>query len=243
LVQKDAIVIPAFERTTLSGKPCKSMQDCLLNLDMEDVKTGDKDHDEEKIIVNRYIPGTMDELKDCYALSHTTTNTTNTTTTNINGGCAVFNERANWDGHSSTRAEEWLQTRKTLDTSSVMRRVPCFDSNRYEPYVVLPWCPASLRNLRQSSPLLTNTNKQQQPQLPQRIYPISPYYDERFYGYGKNKIQQIRTCVSKGIIFWSYHQRGLLYIGHIHHRLPRGYGEKQVSMVYVRRWICCILSI
>jgi len=200
LVQKDAIVIPAFERTTWSGKPCKTIVDCILNLDMEDVKTGIEDHDEEKIIANRYIPGTMDELKDCYALSHNTTTTNNTTTTRKNRGCNYFQEYENWDGHSSTRTEEWLQTRKTLDTSSLMRRLPCFDTDRYEPYVVLPWCPASLMNLRQSS-LLTNTNKQQQPQLPQRIYPISPYYDERFYGYGKNKIQQISHLRVKGYNF------------------------------------------
>jgi len=193
VVQKDAIVIPAFERTMLGEKPCKSMEDCIKNLDIQEVIEIElDDDDEEKIIINRYIPGTMDELRDCYALSDTTTNT------NTNGGCAIFQKDVNWDGHSSTRAEEWLQTRKTLDTSSVMRRVPCFDSNRYEPYVVLPWCPASLMNLRQSPQLLTHTNAQQQPQ---RIQPISPYYDERFYGYGKNKIQQIAHLRVKGYNF------------------------------------------
>ncbi|GMI58380.1 hypothetical protein ScalyP_jg6207 [Parmales sp. scaly parma] len=40
--------------------------------------------------------------------------------------------------------------------------VKCFDNNRYEPYMVVRHCPG-----------------------------FTPYYDERFYGYGKNKIEMV----------------------------------------------------
>lgn len=53
-----------------------------------------------------------------------------------------------------------------------------FDSK--EPYVVLPWCPSS---------------KSDNPR------PLTPYYDERFYGYGKNKIQHISHLRYRGVQF------------------------------------------
>jgi len=185
VAQKDAIVIPAFERTL--GKPCMTMEDCLENLEI--LENIDDALDEEKfMIAHHYIPRTMDDLRDCHASSKTTTTTTTITSAN-NRGCAVFQSDVNWEGHSSTRAEEWLLTKKTLDTSALMRQVPCFDSKRYEPYVVIPWCAlSSFSSLRQST--------EQQPQQP-----ISPYYDERFYGYGKNKIQNIAHLRERGYSF------------------------------------------
>ena len=49
------------------------------------------------------------------------------------------------------------------------RAIPCLDSLRYEPYVVVPWCTTTTTS--------TTTT--------------TPYYDERFHGYGKNKIQYL----------------------------------------------------
>ena len=49
-----------------------------------------------------------------------------------------------------------------------------------EPYVVLPWCPST---------------KSESPR------PLTPYYDERFYGYGKNKIQHISHLRYRGLHF------------------------------------------
>jgi len=49
-----------------------------------------------------------------------------------------------------------------------------------EPYVVMPWCP---------------------PSSSETPRPITPYYDERFYGYGKNKIQHISHMRFRGFQF------------------------------------------
>lgn len=49
-----------------------------------------------------------------------------------------------------------------------------------EPYVVLPWCP---------------------PSSSEHPRPLTPYYDERFYGYGKNKIQHISHLRFRGVSF------------------------------------------
>jgi hypothetical protein len=88
--------------------------------------------------------------------------------------CMVFQADNNLPGHSSTQSKRWLQKEwyeKDDGNSRTIRRIPCFDSLRYEPYVVIPWCPVQ---------------PQEEP-----VVPASPYYDERFHGYGKNKIQHV----------------------------------------------------
>ena len=50
----------------------------------------------------------------------------------------------------------------------------------YEPYLVLPWCP---------------------PGASSRPRPLTPYYDERFHGYGKNKIQHVAHLRFRGMPF------------------------------------------
>jgi hypothetical protein len=72
-------------------------------------------------------------------------------------------------------------------TRRSIKTVQCFDSFRYEPYVVLRWCPAG-----QSEPQRIGQS------APQRI---APYYDERFHGYGKNKIQHVVHLRAMGYQF------------------------------------------
>ena len=136
---RDAIVVPAFER----------VEDCSKNDCSQFLRAN-----------RTFLPHNMDELQDCV----------------ISQNCVVFQSKNNWEGHYSTRSHVWLRgdfyegnvTLVDHSHSLVIRRVPCFDSLRYEPYVVMRWCPS------------TADRK-----------PVAPYYDERFYGYGKNKIQFI----------------------------------------------------
>jgi Glycosyl-transferase for dystroglycan len=142
---KVAMVIPAFDRVL--HPPCTTSDECAQHLQTD----------------SSFIPLDFHELQQCYN----------------NDNCIIFQSMDNWEGHSSTRTELWLQQKwyehmeKDTDTPSkkYMRTIPCFDSLRYEPYVVVRWCPSSS----------TSNN----------TIPVAPYYDERFHGYGKNKIQLI----------------------------------------------------
>jgi hypothetical protein len=147
---KDAIVVPAFERKTLT--PCESLQDCLNRSLLL--------HNEQP-----FIPQSMEDLRSCVA----------------NQECIVFQSDVNWEGHFDTQSMAWLEKN---DTSS-LTTIPCLHSQRYEPYVVIPWCPLE-KNAMQRLALHA---------------PRSPYYDERFYGYGKNKIQQIAHLRESGFKF------------------------------------------
>eukprot|EP00547_Thalassionema_nitzschioides_P016520 CAMPEP_0194239626 /NCGR_PEP_ID=MMETSP0158-20130606/6029_1 /TAXON_ID=33649 /ORGANISM="Thalassionema nitzschioides, Strain L26-B" /LENGTH=589 /DNA_ID=CAMNT_0038974137 /DNA_START=386 /DNA_END=2155 /DNA_ORIENTATION=+ len=145
----DAIVIPAFEKV--------QHDDCT--------KTECR-----KILLEHgstFIPENKNSLKNCVSSNN----------------CTVFQLKNNWEGHWSTHSDEWVRGQayenKTLTineksnaTSRIIRRIQCFDSLRYEPYVVIQWCPDS-----GSSDGIAK--------------PSAPYYDERFSGYGKNKIQLI----------------------------------------------------
>jgi hypothetical protein len=151
--ERDAMIVPAFER--LPPEPCSTENDCSTYL-----KTN-----------SSFIPQTLEELRAC--------------TTRKN--CTVFQRSNNWEGHYSTRSESWLKgewyetnanaTAQQASSVKRIRTIKCFDSLRYEPYVVLRWCPVSL-----STNSATNKTS---------LAPVAPYYDERFYGYGKNKIQLI----------------------------------------------------
>jgi hypothetical protein len=141
LAYRDAIVVPAFERI------------------QEDCTSGDVECSHFLLQNSSYMPRTKIDLKKCVMASN----------------CTVFQMRNNWEGHWSTHSSDWLKgdvyekDRVLLadnTTSQVIKRVRCFDSLRYEPYVVIQWCDGSSK-------------------------PVAPYYDERFYGYGKNKIQLV----------------------------------------------------
>jgi len=137
----------------------KVKEPCLT---IEDCENSEKDAD--------FFPKSMETLRNCHKQKK----------------CGVFQEGNNVEGHHSTASLEWLQHDSTNSgkTDDTMRVIPCFDSYRYEPYVVIPWC------------LLESGANHSLP-----LHPLSPYYDERFYGYGKNKIQQIAHLRVSGYSF------------------------------------------
>lgn len=140
----DAIVVPAFER--ILTESCNTPEECAAYL------KGNSD----------FIPKSIHDLRRCVE----------------DKNCSVFQSETNWEGHFSTRSEAWLSGEfygaefqlPNNVTARRIRAIKCFDSLRYEPYVVIRWCPSSV-----------NDNPK----------PMAPYYDERFYGYGKNKIEMI----------------------------------------------------
>lgn len=175
-LNREALVIPAFDR--ILKEPCTSHQDCMKHLQQN----------------SSFIPNTFDELRECV----------------IARDCDIFQREGNWEGHSSTRSVEWLagkwyQAYKSTDHLSsknsyntsvsyaaavklenetdfrAIRVLRCFDSLRYEPYVAIRWCPAA-----------TNTNTATAAEILPKNYPLAPYYDERFHGYGKNKIEHVQ---------------------------------------------------
>jgi Glycosyl-transferase for dystroglycan len=163
-LDKMAMVVPAFERVL--RPPCTTDLECAKHLQTD----------------SSFIPRTFEEVKECYD----------------NHNCIVFQREVNWEGHSSTRTTAWLQRLWYNDNdenqgekhaSLKIRSIPCFDSLRYEPYVVVRWCPVT-----------KNVGEQGNPQ--------APYYDERFHGYGKNKIQLISH---------------LRIMGYQFHVLPKGF--------------------
>ena len=161
ILHRQAIVVPAFERTcpNKEGKEASSTQnahDCFYGLKRNE----------------SYLPETFEDLHSC--------------TNDKDAPCIVFQSRDNWDGHSSTRSSSWLARHwyqeeggsiKLSNGTSVddIIHLQCFDSLRYEPYVVIPWCSGYLESDQNQS-----------------SGPLSPYYDERFHGYGKNKIEYIQ---------------------------------------------------
>ncbi|KAL3925639.1 MAG: hypothetical protein SGILL_000267 [Bacillariaceae sp.] len=116
-----------------------------------------------------FLPQHFDELRACYRSED----------------CIVFQSDVNVEGHSTTRSHEWIQ-KKWYDQGKAFRSVPCFHTARYEPYVVLEWCPA------RSSTYSRDTTD---------LLPTAPYYDERFHGYGKNKIELISHLRKSGYRF------------------------------------------
>jgi hypothetical protein len=150
-IPMQAIVVPAFERTIES--PCASIENCKSYMKNDP----------------KFLPSLFVDLKECVDEKE----------------CIVFQSDNNWEGHHTTNSKKWLkkewyETDSDKSKTKKIRQITCFDSLRYEPYVVLPWCPAS---------------ESEKPQ------PLTPYYDERFYGYGKNKIQHISHLRYRGVQF------------------------------------------
>ena len=115
-----------------------------------------------------FIPSTFDDLHHCFERQD----------------CIVFQSDVNWEGHFSTNSKSWLDKKwYTDDKEAKLRSLECFHTARYEPYVVIEWCP------QQSSASSSS------------VAPLAPHYDERFYGYGKNKIEYISHLRSLGYHF------------------------------------------
>ena len=167
---RQAVIVPAFERQP--PQPCETENDCANYLRSN----------------SSFLPRTFDELHQCYD--------------SPNKDCIVFQSKINWEGHFSTRSETWLQrdwyqsitTGKEEEEAGdsiekkSLKLLECFHSSRYEPYVVLRWCPSS-------SPEISADSNQQ------KLKPVAPYYDERFHGYGKNKIELIAQLRLMGYQF------------------------------------------
>ena len=153
-VPSNAIVVPAFERKV--NPPCSDIESCKLYLQKDP----------------NFLPTLFNDMKECVR----------------DKNCIVFQSDNNWEGHHTTKTQKWLKS-EWYDESSedvkgkarTMRQIKCFDSLRYEPYVVLPWCPS-----------IASTKPR----------PLNPYYDERFHGYGKNKIQHISHLRYRGVPFY-----------------------------------------
>jgi flagellar biosynthesis GTPase FlhF len=112
-----------------------------------------------------FLPHSFDDLQACVTAKE----------------CEPFQSRVSLGSHSSTQSEEWIQRNWfTGEEHTLLRAVDCFQSARYEPYVVLRWCPSSSDKI---------------------VTPEAPYYDERFHGYGKNKIELIAHLRKRGYRF------------------------------------------
>ncbi|KAL3808071.1 hypothetical protein ACHAXA_006624 [Cyclostephanos tholiformis] len=180
-----AIVVPAFERKLDS--PCTDTESCRSYLQNN----------------SRFLPLLFNDLKECIQVKD----------------CIVFQEDMNWEGHHTTESKLWLE-KKWYDSSSdgvdgrkirTIRRIKCFDSLRYEPYVVVPWCPSS----KSSNPR-----------------PLTPYYDERFYGYGKNKIQHISHLRFRGVPFFVLPQSFVVHHPHPESRVKQVWNDKKKNSLH-----------
>ena len=104
--------------------------------------------------------------------------------------CIVFHSDYFPEGHETTNSEQWLHDMN----GSKVRSIPCV-ADRYEPYVVIPWCPTM-----EDTDAVEGEDSWK---------PKSPYYDERFYGYGLNKIQQLHHLQIPALGFLTHHPRQL----------------------------------
>jgi hypothetical protein len=203
----NAIVVPAFERKV--DTPCIDTESCRKYL------TNDPN----------FLPLLFNDLSECIH----------------DKDCIVFQADMNWEGHHTTQSKKWLQ-KQWYDSSSTdedriilkngekgrrkggvvktIRKIHCFDSLRYEPYVVIPWCPpTSIASLTNNS----NNNIQR---------PLTPYYDERFYGYGKNKIQHISHLRFKGVPFYILPQGFVIHHPHPESNVKQVWNDKKTNVLH-----------
>jgi len=207
--QHTAYIVPAFERTVPSD--CVDEKSCAHYL-----RTN-----------SNFLPHTYEELQQCFHYK-SSNNKQETNDANENYSCIVFQSEYNWDGHSTTRSKQWIneQFYETDDTTTTtntdhngvvgggggdgsskgtsFRTIPCFDTARYEPYVVLEWCPAATA-IRSGEGNGNGNGNGHGSRDTHNSYdatvPVAPYYDERFYGYGKNKIEVISHLRMRGYTF------------------------------------------
>jgi hypothetical protein len=194
---KRAVVVPAFERI----QPCATAAECQHYLSSD----------------SSFLPRTFDELKACAASKD----------------CIAFQSNNNPEGHRSTDSARWLQsqwynTRAVNDTQHIdawnatelrtIRTIPCFHSLRYEPYVVLQWCPAT------TPTVLARHDTSHQP--------LAPYYDERFHGYGKNKIEHVQHLRVMGYQFAVLPQGFLVHNPHVESKAKEQWNDVDESSLH-----------
>ncbi len=92
--------------------------------------------------------------------------------------CEIFQNSVSPESHGTTNTDKWLQD------GNEPYSIPCFDSSRYEPYLLLP-----------------------------RPNPL-PLYDESFHGYGKNKISMIAHLRHMGYTFEVIRKHFLCHFPH-----------------------------
>ena len=195
---KEALIVPAFERQP--PKPCETESDCAAFLQSN----------------SSFIPNSFDNLKECF----------------LSNECTIFQRKVNWEGHYSTRTEEWVQ-REWYDDEDTgagpvgkidgqyipMRRISCFHTARYEPYVVLRWCGGSNQQ----------EDDEEQQQLPQAV---APYYDERFHGYGKNKIELVSHLRKSGYQFSVLPEGFIVHNPHPESSIKETWNDKEGSELH-----------
>jgi hypothetical protein len=121
------------------------------------------------------------------------------------GPCSVFHERQFERGHSTTQSHLWLQ-KEWYEQGDVgprdIKHISCLKSLVYEPYMVIRWCPSNSQKVHPES--------------------VAPLYDERFSGYGLNKIQLVDHVRHLGYDFFVVPQGFLV---HAPHRTTKARGE------------------
>jgi hypothetical protein len=198
----NAIVVPAFERKVTT--PCTDTETCRTYLANDP----------------NFLPLLFNDLSECIH----------------DKDCIVFQADMNWEGHHTTESKKWLQ-KQWYDSSNTdedriilkngekgrrkgigvktIRKIHCFDSLRYEPYVIIPWCPPTTSSISSSS---------------QR--PLTPYYDERFYGYGKNKIQHISHLRFQGVPFYILPQGFVIHHPHPESDVKQVWNDKKTNVLH-----------
>lgn len=181
----NAIVVPAFERKV--HPPCTDIESCRTYLQKD----------------SKFLPILFNDLEECID----------------DEDCIVFQEDMNWEGHHTTQSKKWLKKqwyekqagKNEGEKTRTIRQIKCFDSLRYEPYVVVPWCPSS----KSSNPR-----------------PLTPYYDERFYGYGKNKIQHISHLRFQGVPFFVLPQSFVIHHPHPESSVKQVWNNKKKNSLH-----------
>ena len=224
--ERNAIVVPAFERKT----KCNTIDECRMYMlhdpgfipgsfeDLQECIT-----DEECIVFQSDMnwEGHFDTKSERWMAGDWYDDEETMVGENKNGGVMGVrggggeggskggdnnNNKIKNKVESKTKIDE--SKRFLVDPERALKSLRCFHSNRYEPYVVVPWCPTAASP---TSPMPSNQ-------------PVSPYYDERFFGYGKNKIQMIAHLRMSGYKF-SILPRGFV----THHPHPESSMKKEWS--------------